>query len=814
MQRAARCGVPLVHWRESPRFNLRHGCGARAPARAAATMDDVLSTPTLTAASVAEARLEGYIAVRQGKPTRKSNWSEEHDDDAPLTTEQCVYRYTPAAVAALERVEAVMAAAWVGSRCCRPRASRSSAAATAVGRVLHGLRRLCLAPLLLLCCVASPRKARETCEAVRSGRAGPLSVEDVREGWEAGERVPVLRAAARRRDAAERRSADPLPVDGKVVWVKVPDLKLRGSSEAGVPVPRVAVHIYCAKPLWVPSSRRDAARMVQRQLRRAREAARGGVALHGVADRGRAPRPAARRSGGAGKRGASQSPTRSASPQPREDPPGTVLHFHGGGYVAGSAAGSRTALRRWARRLQGAPVLSVDYSLAPEQPYPTALLQGLAVYRWLRSGRGFRDAGVPLPRRVVLTGESAGANLAAAVAVRLLRQNMGRLVSGIDRRLVLSPAQPRTPSTGTGAAGGSLGAAGGYDDHMPPENAPPDAVVLVYPALFLHPLSAQLVSRSRAMLANDPILPASFRAVCNRAYAAPTHRPGGGGGGPDQEAIDDFRSPGFVATSDSEGEGGDERVQFGIDPLDPCLSPLLATDELLATMPPVYQIVGDADPLVDDATFFAARIRAARRAARLPTTGVGETRVLAGLPHGFVSMHYAGLLPDAADAVACVREWLAQSLGLHSAVPPRTPEPKPTRGTDGSDDDESSDERRSRPRLSSRGSDEGQVSSGGEDGAATTTTKTTTAADGDGNPNGRHPAARRSARRRITLSTDVAAARNASPRRSARRARPQSSTSRDDHAVPTAGRTERRSSRARPPRASGSTRSLRPRSRR
>jgi epsilon-lactone hydrolase len=89
-----------------------------------------------------------------------------------------------------------------------------------------------------------------------------------------------------------------------------------------------------------------------------------------------------------------------------------VLHFHGGGYTAGSAE----AYRGLTARLSAAsnrPAVSVDYRLAPEHPFPAALDDCVGAYRWL-----VREVGI-IPRRIVLAGDSAGGNFMLAGMVKL-----------------------------------------------------------------------------------------------------------------------------------------------------------------------------------------------------------------------------------------------------------------------------------------------------------------------------------------------------------------------------------------------------------
>ena len=84
----------------------------------------------------------------------------------------------------------------------------------------------------------------------------------------------------------------------------------------------------------------------------------------------------------------------------------TVLYFHGGGYVAGSARTGTHLAAELARRA-GGRALSADYRLAPEHPYPAAVQDGLAAYA------GLLESGVS-PARVLVAGDSAGGGLAVA----------------------------------------------------------------------------------------------------------------------------------------------------------------------------------------------------------------------------------------------------------------------------------------------------------------------------------------------------------------------------------------------------------------
>jgi acetyl esterase/lipase len=93
---------------------------------------------------------------------------------------------------------------------------------------------------------------------------------------------------------------------------------------------------------------------------------------------------------------------------------GVYLHFHGGGWVMGSAAGNDRRLEAIARS-SGVAVVSVDYRLAPEDPYPASTDDCEAAALWM-VGHAADEFGTD---RIVVGGESAGAHLAMTSALRL-----------------------------------------------------------------------------------------------------------------------------------------------------------------------------------------------------------------------------------------------------------------------------------------------------------------------------------------------------------------------------------------------------------
>lgn len=95
----------------------------------------------------------------------------------------------------------------------------------------------------------------------------------------------------------------------------------------------------------------------------------------------------------------------------RAQTPALVLYFHGGGWVAGDRATTESPVRLLAREA-GVDVLSVEYRLAPEHPYPAAVEDTRAAWDFaVASAPGW---GID-PGRIAIAGDSSGANLAAVL---------------------------------------------------------------------------------------------------------------------------------------------------------------------------------------------------------------------------------------------------------------------------------------------------------------------------------------------------------------------------------------------------------------
>eukprot|EP00871_Galdieria_phlegrea_P003444 jgi/Galph1/40/GphlegSOOS_G4878.1 len=149
---------------------------------------------------------------------------------------------------------------------------------------------------------------------------------------------------------------------------------------------------------------------------------------------------------------------------------GLIIHIHGGGFIAQSSSSHAVYLKDWAVDLPDACILSIDYKLAPEYKYPTALEECTYVYTWLLKYHRLLGTSA---QRIVVIGDSAGGNLAVAMALKLITRGL---------RI-------------------------------------PDGIVLAYPVLYLFPAW----SPSRLLSLFDPLLPASVLEICMKAYLPENH---------------------------------------------------------------------------------------------------------------------------------------------------------------------------------------------------------------------------------------------------------------------------------------------------
>ncbi|MEZ3115135.1 alpha/beta hydrolase [Halobaculum sp. MBLA0147] len=263
--------------------------------------------------------------------------------------------------------------------------------------------------------------------------------------------------------------------------------------------------------------------------------------------------------------------------RPAETPAPTLVFFHGGGWCLGTLDSADGICRRLCRRLD-AVVVSVDYRLAPENPFPAAVEDAVAAVRWVaRNAAALGGDG-----HVGVAGTSAGGNLAAATALAAAADDSG--VDGIDGSRV--DGADTSETDGADAAGAAATAHG------------------VSSAVAQEPLALDV----------DLAVQALFYPMVSPWTDTPSHRE---------------RADGPLLTSRDVTAFWETYLQSPVHRANPYAVPALADAGWLAATPPAVVAVGDHDPLRDDATRYADCLREA---------GVSvDEHVFDGLPHGFCS---------------------------------------------------------------------------------------------------------------------------------------------------------------------------------
>ena len=106
-----------------------------------------------------------------------------------------------------------------------------------------------------------------------------------------------------------------------------------------------------------------------------------------------------------------------------------ILQIHGGGYIGPMKNIYRKFAVKYSKMSFGGDVLTVDYRVAPEHPYPAALEDAVSAYRWLVHEKRYD------PRHVIVAGDSAGGGLALALCM-YLRDHKIPLPAGV---ILMSP---------------------------------------------------------------------------------------------------------------------------------------------------------------------------------------------------------------------------------------------------------------------------------------------------------------------------------------------------------------------------------------
>ena len=94
-----------------------------------------------------------------------------------------------------------------------------------------------------------------------------------------------------------------------------------------------------------------------------------------------------------------------------------IFQIHGGGYIVALCDPYRDTAVKYSEMVGGAEVFSLDYRVAPTNRYPAALEDAVTVYKWILE-QGYDS------NNIIITGDSAGGNLALATTLYLKDHNI------------------------------------------------------------------------------------------------------------------------------------------------------------------------------------------------------------------------------------------------------------------------------------------------------------------------------------------------------------------------------------------------------
>ncbi|VVT46819.1 uncharacterized protein SAPINGB_P001402 [Magnusiomyces paraingens] len=313
-----------------------------------------------------------------------------------------------------------------------------------------------------------------------------------------------------------------------------------------------------------------------------------------------------------------------------------IFHIHGGGFISNTPRLHADSLTAWARQTQ-LPIIAINYRRAPEYPFPYAVDECFDAYTAMVESRGL-CFGVKskVPPRVVITGDSAGGNFSAVLMIKIIMSGNKALRDPVDALVLTYPALDLSPVGCYGEREMEFFRQEAGDDRDTGIFETRTEVVDLYKS-GVHPVSMEhlvvagtpyvdvnkntpLSLSSRVLFMSDRVIPAEGLYVMVIMYI-----------------------------------GTDRGIDFHNDPL---VSPLWASDELLAQFPRCYVTCGTCDPLVDDTVIFTSRLRNARR-AKNPKLNITEdiirTRLVKGVSHGF--LQFDTIYPETKSIYKMIGSW-------------------------------------------------------------------------------------------------------------------------------------------------------------
>ncbi|XP_062889064.1 arylacetamide deacetylase-like 4 [Mobula hypostoma] len=249
-----------------------------------------------------------------------------------------------------------------------------------------------------------------------------------------------------------------------------------------------------------------------------------------------------------------------------------VLYFHGGGWVFGSI-NDYDRLCRYIARETGSVVVSVEYRLAPEHRYPTQFEDCLkATLHFMKNAA---DYGVD-DSRIVVSGDSAGGNLTAAICLRVTEMEGTAGLPRLRAQVMIYPALQMV-------------------DFSLPSYQQNQSVPLLFRTrmifFYLHYLNGDLSVAEEVLKGQHLSVQLKTK---YRSWISADLIP------------DDFKARGY---SPSPLLPHEEDVFNLIQPsLEPTFSPLLASDAAIKKLPPAYILTCEFDVLRDDGLLFKKRL--------------------------------------------------------------------------------------------------------------------------------------------------------------------------------------------------------------
>ncbi|XP_065178458.1 hormone-sensitive lipase-like [Sycon ciliatum] len=380
------------------------------------------------------------------------------------------------------------------------------------------------------------------------------------------------------------------------------------------------------------------------------------------------------------------------SKEPAPSARGLVIHCHGGGFVATTTKSHQSYLRQWSIDLD-VPVVSIDYSLAPEHPFPRALCDILFAYAWIVENCKLLGT---TGEKIIITGDSAGGNLAVAMtlaAIELGIQKPDAIMAAYTPFLVelsISPSRLLSvfdPLLPQGVLLACLDAYARSDDETftssdssAQQSQRPNGLVIDEESttVSFSSSSSSLSPSSSTTFSSSSFLSSSFgwnaggglSVQWSKLKASLSSEAGSGaavaGTGSEEPGSDtdvpsaceprqsasvgtestdssetSLTNSEFVEVSFSDANTAGKRISsqrcgklenlFRTQP-NTYLSPLRASDELLKQLPHVDLVACALDPLLDDSIAFA------RRLAKLNVSS--QLHVADSLPHGFLNLAF------------------------------------------------------------------------------------------------------------------------------------------------------------------------------